>query len=131
MRPLTVSVNEKCIEWGIQRDDAGCPVWMGISEADENLRRVTVNAKFIKASHITEQTRYIWKTPKVVQDFLAIFDRDKAAVRPFTFSLDPRYAEQYPMRKAGATERIIEKTRRPAVRTVKATQRPLVDQPAQ
>lgn len=79
---LTVEVTAKRINEGAKRNSNHCMVAESVKDARPDLRYISVDVQTIRATNRKKKERYIWLTPRSVQEMIINFDR---GVKPLPF----------------------------------------------
>lgn len=80
---ITVEVTAKRINEGAKRNSNHCMVAESLKDSHPNLNYIAVDIQTIRATNKKKGERYIWLTPRSVQEMIINFDR---GVKPMPFS---------------------------------------------
>lgn len=99
--PVTVQVNvtRNMVDYALQQTSTMCAVALALRDANDDWVLPRVTQDDIRFTDRRTNERVIIKTPQKVSSFIDKFDRQREAVRPFTFELDLTQAERRPVRK--------------------------------
>lgn len=85
---LRAKATQEMIDDAVERNSGHCVFADAVRIADPNLSYVSVDLQTIRATDRTKNERYIWLTPRKVQQFLVDFDWGlRANLEPVAFEL--------------------------------------------
>lgn len=85
---FSLNVTPQNIADGVERNSNHCVIADAIKEARPDLKYISVDIQTIRATDVTKKERYVWITPRAVQQFIIDFDRgERAQVKPFKTKL--------------------------------------------
>jgi hypothetical protein len=81
---IFLSLTPKIIEEGTQRNSNHCMVAEALRAKYPELTHIAVDIQTIRATDKKKRERYVWLTPRVVQQMIVDFDRGQK-IQPFGF----------------------------------------------
>lgn len=81
---ILVEVTQKRIEAGVKRNSNHCMIAEAVKDSRPELSHIAVDIQTIRATNPKKRERYVWLTPRSVQEMIINFDRG-VKPRPFSF----------------------------------------------
>ena len=79
-----LDVTQNNIDAGVERNSNHCVVADALKEARPDLKYIAVDIQTIRATDVSKKERYVWITPRAIQQFIIDFDRgDRSRIKPF------------------------------------------------
>ena len=93
-----VFISQERINTSVERDSAHCMFADAIKDSIPSAQRPEVDIQTVRWSDPEAGYRYVYLTPRAVQDAIIHFDTgEKNKLKPFTFTLPSKEAQMFPL----------------------------------